>query len=63
MEDVTVNMPGHDPNWGESQKWVPYGLPYPAGSLNNLAVSNPVATIGQYRVWLCHIMTPLGHVL
>ena len=63
MEDVTVKMPGHDPNWGQSQKWVPYGLPYPAGSLNNLTIPNNVGTIGQYRVWLCQIMTPLGHVL
>jgi hypothetical protein len=63
MEDVTVEMPGHDPNLGQTEKWTPYGLPYPAEILNNVSIPNPISLISQYRVWLCHIMTPLGHVL
>ncbi|KAJ5279016.1 fungal-specific transcription factor domain-containing protein [Penicillium angulare] len=63
VEDVTVEMPGHDPTWAQSERWNPYGLPYPVEILQNVTIPNPVTLISQYRVWLCHIMTPLGHVL
>jgi hypothetical protein len=63
MEDVTVDKPGRDSSWDRAQRWTPYGLPYPDSSLPDTPIVNPVTTLSQYRILLCEIMTPLGHVL
>lgn len=63
MEDVTVDKPGRDSTWDQAQRWTPYGLPYPVSSLPDTPIVNPVTTLSQYRILLCEIMTPLGHVL
>jgi hypothetical protein len=63
MEDVTVDKPGRDSTWDQAQRWTPYGLPYPFCSLQDTPIVNPVTTLSRYRILLCEIMTPLGHVL
>jgi hypothetical protein len=63
MEDVTVDKPGRDPRWDQAQRWTPYGLPYPVSSATDSPIVNPVTALSQYRISLCEIMTPLGHVL
>lgn len=63
MEDVTVDKPGRDSSWDRTQRWAPYGLPYPVSSLPDSPIMNPVTTLSQHRILLCEIMTPLGHVL
>lgn len=63
MEDVTVDKPGRDSSWDRAQRWTPYGLPYSVSSILESPIVNPVTTLSQYRILLCEIMTPLGHVL
>ncbi|KAJ5168261.1 uncharacterized protein N7482_003855 [Penicillium canariense] len=63
MEDVTIDKPGRDSTWDQAQRWTPYGLPYPVSYLSDTPIVNPVAALSRYRILLCEIMTPLGHVL
>ncbi|OGM49528.1 hypothetical protein ABOM_001671 [Aspergillus bombycis] len=63
MEDVTVDKPGRHQAKEQDRKWVPYGLPSPPPACLAAPVPDPVDLLGQHRIQLCEIMTPLGHVL
>ncbi|KAJ5679445.1 fungal-specific transcription factor domain-containing protein [Penicillium macrosclerotiorum] len=63
MEDVTVDKPRNDADSNNSHDWISYGLPYPITSTNSIHITSPIMTLSRYRITLCEIMTPLGHVL
>lgn len=60
MEDVTVDKAGRNLSGDRVRQWTPYGLPTPTVET---PLVDPIELLSQYRVYLCEIMAPLGHVL
>ncbi|KAJ5934276.1 fungal-specific transcription factor domain-containing protein [Penicillium verhagenii] len=63
LEDVTVQKPGLESKPNHVQRWYPYGLPHPTKFPPGLSIANFSSSLSLYRIALCEIMTPLGHVL